>query len=80
MPSDIILNTTYMGDVTIVQSLTPSAKSVAQLNREAMPTNAMKAYRETLTTACSFCHKSQKDKLVCAKVHFAHVCSWSLTN
>ena len=72
MPTEIILNTADVGDVTLFQSLTPYAKSVAQLNKEGMPTKAMKAYRESLTTACSFCHKSQKEKLVCAKVKLEH--------
>lgn len=69
MPSDIV-ETAVMGDITFVTTTTPDSRSIASSARTAIPTKEMKAYRESLTTACSFCHKAQRDKLVCAKVHF----------
>lgn len=63
-----IVETAVEGDITFVTTVTPEAKS-ALSKRDVIPTKEMKAYRESLTTACSFCHKAQRDKLVCAKVH-----------
>ena len=67
MPTDIV-ETAVVGNVTFVTTTTPDARDIASSARDAIPTKEMKAYRETLITACSFCHKSQKEKLVCAKV------------
>ncbi|KJA26604.1 hypothetical protein HYPSUDRAFT_36318 [Hypholoma sublateritium FD-334 SS-4] len=67
-----IVETAVQGDITFVTTITPKAQDVAL---PVIPTKEMKAYRELLTTACSFCHKAQRDKLVCAKCKVAAYCS-----
>ncbi len=63
-----IIDVTNVEGFTLVHTVTPRAKNVEIFNRSVIPTKEMKAYRDTLTTVCSFCHESQKEKLVCAKV------------
>ena len=63
-----IIDVANVDGFTLVHTITPWAKNVEIFDRSVIPTEEMKAYRDTLTTACSFCQKSQKEKLVCAKV------------
>lgn len=67
MPADIV-ETTVVGDITIVKTVTPPAGYNTLSDEVAFPTKEIKAYRESLKISCSFCHKSFSDKLVCAKV------------
>ena len=67
MPDDII-DTTTVGDITIVHTVKPKKSLTEMYERQAVPTEAMKAFRESLPYACSFCYKLQNDELVCAKV------------
>ncbi|KJA26607.1 hypothetical protein HYPSUDRAFT_198877 [Hypholoma sublateritium FD-334 SS-4] len=74
MPASDIVETSVVGDVTVVTTVAQDAR-VASWTGDIIPTKAMKAYRELLTTACSFCHKSQRSKLVCANCKVAAYCS-----
>lgn len=58
------------GDIMLLNTgvLGEDIDTSALFHDSEMPAKEMKAYRDTLGTACSFCHTSQKEKLVCAKV------------
>lgn len=67
MPNDII-DTSSVGDLTMVHTIKPKKSLLEMFDKTRISTKSMKAYRGTLTSACSFCHKLQTDNLVCAKV------------
>ena len=66
-----IVDTTEFGDITFVHTLTPKKKNIELFDLAVRPTKEMKSLRETLTVACSCCHKSGKSLLVCSKVRAA---------
>lgn len=63
MPDDIIETTTLPGDVTIGRTVKPKKSLTELYEKQAISTEQMKAFRETLPYACSFCHKLQTDEL-----------------
>ncbi|KJA26598.1 hypothetical protein HYPSUDRAFT_213177 [Hypholoma sublateritium FD-334 SS-4] len=74
MPADIV-ETTVMGDFTFVKAVTPPDGYNTSSDGPSIPAKDIKAYRESLIIACSFCHKSFRYKLVCAKCKVAAYCS-----
>ena len=66
MPKQVIEEHT-VGNITYTTVIT-SDGGITASNMKALKTKALKEYRDSLPTACSFCQKSQVNKLVCAKV------------
>lgn len=55
-------------DITFVHSLEPKKKNITLFDLSVIPTSEMKACREALPIACSFCNKTRNGLLICAKV------------
>lgn len=70
MPVEIVEVTT-VGNINYITYLTADKEETlagSNKNLKAISKKALKEYRESLETVCSFCHKSQMDKLVCSRV------------
>ncbi len=63
----VIVETTKHSD-TFVLTLIPQKEDIEMFDQSVRPTNETKSLRENMTIACSFCHKSRKNLLICSKV------------
>ncbi|KJA26602.1 hypothetical protein HYPSUDRAFT_36315 [Hypholoma sublateritium FD-334 SS-4] len=71
-----IIESTTVGNTSYTTYVTADTEEIlAAANKKAIVTKTFKDYRNAQPAVCSFCSKSQMDKLVCSKCKVAAYCS-----